>query len=683
MIGKRNSEREKKIEAQIEEGERRYRELSAELDNERLKLSAIIESMDTGVAIADARGKLLSMNSAALKLHGFKSQKEMYEKLSQYTRDFALSYPDGRAMPLDEWPLSRALRGDFFSDCEVLVHSNLSAKSWIWSYSVAPIRNNKGEVVLIAINIRDVSERKKAEEKMNQQALMIASANDAIIGYDLEQKVTFWNKSAEQLYGYKAEEAMGKTGIDLLKPEYTDFAREDLVSHLAKEGHVETESTRRTKDGKALNIDAHVILLRNETSKPIGYVSVDRNITERKRAEEALRKAKQELEERVKKRTEEASKERQRMYNVLETLPAYIVLFNENYHLPFANRIFRERFGESHGKRCFEFLFNRDSPCENCETYKVLKTNEPHRCEWTGPDDRNYDIYDFPFMEADGSKLILEMGIDITERKLAEEKLRSVSMYSRSLLEASLDPLVTISADGKIMDANNATEDVTGCPRQNLIGSDFCDYFTDPERARAGYMKVFTDGFVRDYPLTIQHISGSTTDVLYNATIYKNDKGAIQGVFAAARDVTESKRAEEALRKRDEIISRLSTPLVGIGEGIVMVPVIGILDSSRAKQLTESVLEHIARTNTEIVVMDISGIAAIDTKTANHILQTVQAVKLMGSELVVTGIRPDVASTLVTLGVDLTGITTRGTLHEGLQYAYAKLGFTLVRNPPE
>ncbi len=80
-----------------------------------------------------------------------------------------------------------------------------------------------------------------------------------------------------------------------------------------------------------------------------------------------------------------------------------------------------------------------------------------------------------------------------------------------------------------------------------------------------------------------------------------------------------------------------------------------------------------------MIVMDISGIAAIDTKAANYILRTVQAVKLMGSEFVITGIRPDVASTLVTLGVDLTGIVTRGSLQEGLQYAYARLGFKLTR----
>jgi PAS domain S-box-containing protein len=131
------------------------------------------------------------------------------------------------------------------------------------------------------------------------------------------------------------------------------------------------------------------------------------------------------------------------------------------------------------------------------------------------------------------------------KRKRTEEDMRNAYNYSRSLLEASLDPLVTISTDGKITDVNKATELATGIPRARLIGSNFPDYFTDPQKANDGYQRVFEAGFVRDYLLTIRHVAGSETDVLYNATVYKNDKGQIEGVFAAARDITELKAAEK------------------------------------------------------------------------------------------------------------------------------------------
>ena len=133
--------------------------------------------------------------------------------------------------------------------------------------------------------------------------------------------------------------------------------------------------------------------------------------------------------------------------------------------------------------------------------------------------------------------------IDLTR---SEERLLN---YSRRLIEASLDPLVTISTDGRIMDVNAATERVTGRPREQLIGSDFSEYFTEPMRAAAGYRQVFSEGSVTDYPLAIRHADGHVTDVLYNASVYRNDAGEIAGVFAAARDITLRKRAEQAVRE--------------------------------------------------------------------------------------------------------------------------------------
>ena len=126
-----------------------------------------------------------------------------------------------------------------------------------------------------------------------------------------------------------------------------------------------------------------------------------------------------------------------------------------------------------------------------------------------------------------------------------------MSQYARTLIEASLDPLVTISAAGKITDVNEASVQATGVAREQLIGTDFSDYFTEPERARAGYEQVFSQGFVRDYPLALRHVSGRIIDVLYNASLYRDKHGTVQGVFAAARDVTEHRRLEQMLKARN------------------------------------------------------------------------------------------------------------------------------------
>jgi len=141
---------------------------------------------------------------------------------------------------------------------------------------------------------------------------------------------------------------------------------------------------------------------------------------------------------------------------------------------------------------------------------------------------------------------------DITERRKAEKALMKLSSYNRNLIEVSLDPLITISHEGKIQDVNLATEVVTGCSRSELVGTDFSDYFVDPVKALEGYQEVFRKGMVRDFPLEIQHRDGHITPVLYNASLYCDDKGKTEGVFAAARDITELKKIQTELQESEQ-----------------------------------------------------------------------------------------------------------------------------------
>jgi PAS domain S-box-containing protein len=125
---------------------------------------------------------------------------------------------------------------------------------------------------------------------------------------------------------------------------------------------------------------------------------------------------------------------------------------------------------------------------------------------------------------------------------LIAKKEREESQYARSLIEASLDPLVTISIEGKIMDMNQATVNITGVTRKKLTGTDFFEYFIESQRAREVYQEVFAKGSVIDSPLTLRHKKGKLTDVLFNGSVYKDDKGNVLGVVIVARDVTEQKR---------------------------------------------------------------------------------------------------------------------------------------------
>jgi PAS domain S-box-containing protein len=140
------------------------------------------------------------------------------------------------------------------------------------------------------------------------------------------------------------------------------------------------------------------------------------------------------------------------------------------------------------------------------------------------------------------------------KREIANKELEALSysaklasQYSLSLIEASRDPLVTINTEGKITDMNQATVNITGIAREKLTGTDFFDYFTQPQMAREVYQEVFAKGFVMDSPLTLRHKGGKLTDVLFNGSVYKDDRGNVRGVVVVARDITDQKRFENEL----------------------------------------------------------------------------------------------------------------------------------------
>jgi PAS domain S-box-containing protein len=288
----------------------------------------------------------------------------------------------------------------------------------------------KGYFVAI---FEDITEHKIAQEELQKNERRLRKSEEiAHVGsweLDLIANKLSWSDEVYRIFGLMPQQftATYEAFLEAVHPEdrkavdaaYSKSLRENKDSYEI-EHRVVRKTTREIR-----NVLEKCENIRDETGKIIRSVGMVQDITERKKTEKKLELINEQLEERVRKRTEEVSKERQRLYTILETLPAYVALLDKDYQVTFANKVFRERFGESHGKRCYEYLFKLNSPCENCETYKVLKNNAPHHWEWTGPDGRDYDIYDFPFLDTDGSTIILEMGIDITERKKMEKQLKN------------------------------------------------------------------------------------------------------------------------------------------------------------------------------------------------------------------------------------------------------------------
>lgn len=155
------------------------------------------------------------------------------------------------------------------------------------------------------------------------------------------------------------------------------------------------------------------------------------------------------------------------------------------------------------------------------------------------------------------TNMIGELALKIKIQKGLTEKINKVEKYNRSLIETSIDPIITIGPSGVITDVNSATEQATGLSRDKLICTDFSDYFTEPDRAKAGYQEVFSEGKVIDYELELKHIDGNTIPILCNASVYRDENGEIIGVFAAARDITQSRKTENELKSLKENLELL------------------------------------------------------------------------------------------------------------------------------
>ncbi len=394
-----------------------------------------------------------------------------------------------------------------------------------------------------------------------------------------DRTITDINDQLLQLMGYSRNEAIGADILPFIHP---DDLSKVLPGILASKEQI-TEHRMIRKDGSIIFVESH--------GKPLNIhghrarITLIRDITERRRAEEERRNHHDKLEEMVKARTlelaerncqlkkeiaerkkvESSLRESEALYRLLTT-NANDIIFTMDLDLrftfisPSVSRIRGFTIEEAMSQTISEaltpasqevamsvFTEDLDSVLKGSKDTSIVRTVELEETCKDGSTIWTETAFSFLRDDTNNLKGILGITRDISERKRAEHELRSASMYARRLIEASPDPLITISAEGKVTDVNKATENITGMHRKDLIGTDFSDYFTEPTKAQAGYEKVFREGLVKDYPLAIQHTSGKVTQVLYNATTYRNENGQIQGVFAAARDISELRQAQQAL----------------------------------------------------------------------------------------------------------------------------------------
>jgi len=461
-----------------------------------------------------------------------------------------------------------------------------------------------GELLVLAMD--DVTARKQAEEALLQagalQSAIFNSATFSSIATDAEGVIQIFNVGAERMLGYKADEVMNKiTPADISDPQEiiaraaalsTELGTpitpgfEALVFKAARGIEDIYELTYIRKDGSRFPAIVSVTALRDAQDTIIGYLLIGTDNTARKKAEEALLKAGA---------LQSAIFNSANFSSIATDAEGVIQIFNVG-----AERML--------GYAAVEVM-NKITPADISDPQEVISRAKALSTELGTTIMPGFealvfkasrgieDIYELTYIRKDGSRFpavvsvtalrdeqgaiigYLLIGTDNTarmqaedERMLLDQRVRDQQFYTRSLIESNIDALITTDPRGIITDVNKQMEALTGCTRDELIGAPFKEYFTDPDRAESAIKLVLSEGKVTDYELTACARDGKETVVSYNATTFHDRARKLQGVFAAARDVTERKRYEESLQQANRAKSlflanmshELRTPLNAI-----------------------------------------------------------------------------------------------------------------------
>jgi PAS domain S-box-containing protein len=473
--------------------------------------SLIEASLDPFVTISP-EGKITDVNEASVKVTGVPRLKLIGTDFSDYFTE-PQKAREGYKQVFEK---------EFVSDYPLTIHHKNGRLTDVL-YNASVYKDEKGNVLGVFAAARDVTSQKQASQYARS---LIEASLDPFVTISPEGKITDVNEASVKV-----------TGVPRLKLIGTDFsdyftepqkAREGYKQVFEKEFVSDYPLTIHHKNGRLTDVLYNASVYKDEKGNVLGVFAAARDVTSQKQASQYARSLiEASLDPFVTISPEGKITDVNEASEKVTGVPRLELIgtdFSDYFTEP-------QKASEGY-KRVFEKEFVSDYPLtirhKNGTLTDVLY---------------NASVY------KDSKEKVL--GVFAAARDVTEQK--QASQYARSLIEASLDPLVTISPEGKITDVNEASVKVTGVPRLKLIGTDFSDYFTEPQKASKGYKRVFEKEYVSDYPLTIRHKNGKLTDVLYNASLYKDEKGNVLGVFAAARDVT-AKKAKELIIANKKLV---------------------------------------------------------------------------------------------------------------------------------
>ncbi|MGB4115764.1 MAG: PAS domain S-box protein [Polaromonas sp.] len=537
---------------------------------------AIFNSANFSSIATDAKGVIQIFNVGAERMLGYTAL-EVLNKITPadisdpqevIARAKALSIELGTQIePGFEALVFKASRG--IEDIYELTYIRKDGSRFPAVVSVTALRDDQDIIIGYLLIGTDNTARKGAEAaRLTSEARLdglITSALDAIIAIDSKHCVTLFNTSAENMFGYKAADVLGAS-LDRLLPARFRAAHSKHINQFDATGFSKRlmgkagEILGLHADGHEFPIEASISQLEVNGEKM--FTVMLRDITERKKAEEALLKAGA---------LQNAIFNSANFSSIATDANGVIQIFNVG-----AERMLGYTAAE---------VMNQITPANISDPQEVIARAKALSIELGTQIEPGFealvfkasrgieDIYELTYIRKDGSRFpamvsvtalrdeagviigYLLIGTDNTVRKQVEEerkkldqRLRDQQFYTRSLIESNIDALMTTDPAGIISDVNKQMEALTGCTRDELIGAPFKNYFTEPDRAEAGIRRVLNENKVTNYELTARARDGKETVVSYNATTFHDRERNLQGVFAAARDITERKLLDQVLQ---------------------------------------------------------------------------------------------------------------------------------------
>jgi PAS domain S-box-containing protein len=391
------------------------------------------------------------------------------------------------------------------------------------------------------------------------QNILESSTEYSIIGKDLDGKILLWNEGARRLYGYGPEEVVDKANSSMLHtPEDVASGKpREIMEGALRDGKWEGTVTRVRKNGQRFTARLVITPRCGPGGKPLGFLLISKDITGEQRFAEEISRAKL-FDRAIVGDTQGAVNF---ITNILESSTEYsivgkdlngrILLWNEG-----ARRLYGYEPEEVVGRANSSILHIPEDVQSG--KHREIMDAALRDGKWEGTIARvrkngqrfTARVVITPRRDPSGKAIgYLLISKDISEEIRLTEELKATQFYTRSLIESNIDALMTTDAVGTITDVNQQMEALTGFTRDELIGSAFKKYFTDPKRAEEGIRQVLREGKVTNYELTALSKTGKMTVVSYNASTFRDAAGKLQGVFAAARDITEQKKLEQQLRE--------------------------------------------------------------------------------------------------------------------------------------